>query len=88
MSPTDRNDSEYNLSSMNAEVSRADRRRNIIETVEKRLSDLRGRDPLDVTVLKSVRDSLWRSTGPKDAVAKSGQEAAVFHPANGLVEKV
>ena len=30
---------------MNAEVSRADRRRNIIETVEKRLSDLRGRDP-------------------------------------------
>jgi len=49
MSPTDRNDSAYNFSSMNAEVSRADRRRNIIETVEKRLSDLRGRDPPENT---------------------------------------
>jgi len=45
MSQTDRNDSGYNFSSMNAEVSRADRRRNIIEAVEKRLSDLRGVNP-------------------------------------------
>jgi hypothetical protein len=45
MSPTDRNDSGYNFSSTNAEVSRANRRRNIIEGVEKRLSDLRGVDP-------------------------------------------
>jgi len=39
-------DGRSNFSSVNAEVARADRRRSIIETVEKRLSELRGGEPL------------------------------------------
>jgi hypothetical protein len=44
MSLVNRYDSGDNFSGMNAEKSRADRRSNIIEAVEKRLSDLRGAD--------------------------------------------
>jgi hypothetical protein len=44
MSLINRSDGGDNFSGLNVEKSRADRRRNIIEAVEKRLSDLRGAD--------------------------------------------
>jgi len=49
MSLINRYDSRDNFSGMNAELSSADRRRTIIEAVERRLSDLRSADVLAKT---------------------------------------
>jgi len=49
MSPIERYDRGNLVPSVDAEMNRADRRRSIIEAVEKRLSGLRGKDLLAKT---------------------------------------